>query len=80
MPRENAEARGRRLLVEGRLVVRRVDEHEIQATNPRRLGGAPYHRLPPRRLVLPVYPARTRCAHLVALLLVVLRPGGAPRA
>jgi uncharacterized Zn finger protein len=70
--RENAEAKGRRYLVEGRLTVERVDAAEIRATC-RGSGGV--HRLGWRQDSGWLYtcPARGRCSHLVALQLVVVR-------
>jgi uncharacterized Zn finger protein len=74
MPRENARDRGRRLVAEGRLVIRRVNEEEILAVC--RGDSGEVHELG-------YYPnggwwcdcvARTRCAHLVALMLVVVTP------
>ncbi len=70
--RENAEAKGRRYIVEGRLRILMVKGGRAFAEC--RGNGAVYH---------PCYignrwrcdcPARTRCAHLVALQLVVDAP------
>lgn len=74
MPRENAQAKGRRYLLDGRLFVRYVGPHGIRATC--RGQGEVYQLGWERR---PGWfcscPARTRCAHLVALQLVTSEPG-----
>lgn len=74
--RESAEAKGRRYLAEGRLLVERVVGNHVVATC--RGGGAVY-RLgfdPARREWRCTCPARSRCAHLIALQLVVQAAGG----
>lgn len=74
MIRENAYDRGMRLLAEHRLRVHRVDEHTIEATcrgdtgETRRLGYRP-------GLWWCDCPARSQCAHLLALWAVTTRPG-----
>jgi uncharacterized Zn finger protein len=71
--RENAEARGRRYLVEGRLVVRLVDGRRNVAEV---RGSGEVHRVEyqPGGWSCSC-PALSRCAHLVALQLVTVRPG-----
>lgn len=70
MPRESVEQKGRRYLAEGRLIVKRVGEGSIAALC--RGGGSLY------RLGFDGHewhcdcPARTRCAHLTALMLVTV--------
>ena len=75
MPRENTHVKGRRLLVEGRLEVQRIDARSVSARC-RGDSGELYK--------LGYYeeggwyctcPARARCSHLTALMLVALRPG-----
>ncbi|MGD0167099.1 MAG: hypothetical protein ABSC51_07415 [Gaiellaceae bacterium] len=72
MPRENAEIKGRRLLVEGRLAIRRADSGGIVA-DCRGDSGAVYRvtydaRVREWRCTCP---ALSRCSHLHALMLVV---------
>lgn len=70
--RENAEAKGRRYLTEGRLTLHRVDDNSAVATC---RGDGQLYRcgLDPTWEWWCNCPARTdRCAHLVALRLVVL--------
>ena len=77
MPRESAEAKGRRLLVEGRLVVQLVDGRKIVAAcrgdsgEVYRLGFDPRTRS--WRCTCPALTAA--CSHLIALRLVTLKPG-----
>jgi hypothetical protein len=66
---ESAYEKGRRYLVEGRLVVTRVDGDEIRATC--RGGGTAYALGHTAGRWFCGCPARTTCAHLVALQLVV---------
>ena len=68
MPRENAEAKGRRYLVEGRLVVERVAGDTIRAHC--RGGGAVYKLGLERGEWFCSCPALGLCSHLVALQLV----------
>jgi uncharacterized Zn finger protein len=70
--RESAEAKGRRYVTEGRLVVRLVDGHQIEAEC---RGSGEVYRLGYR----PgswwcECPAVGRCSHLVALQLVCVSP------
>ncbi|HEX5937153.1 MAG TPA: hypothetical protein VFZ75_05615 [Actinomycetota bacterium] len=74
MPREGARDRGRRLLAEGRLVLRRVDEREIRALCRGDSGDAHELGFLPDAGWYCSCAARTRCAHLVALMLVVTVP------
>jgi uncharacterized Zn finger protein len=72
--RESAAVKGRRYLTEGRLTVERVDG-EIVAAACKGDSGAVY-RLgfdPARQDWHCTCPARTRCSHLVALMLVTVR-------
>lgn len=75
MPREDVHVKGRRLLVEGRLELRRIDARSVSARC-RGDSGELYK--------LGYYeegrwycacPARSRCSHLTALMLCVLKPG-----
>ncbi len=68
MTRENAEAKGRRYVAEGRLCVREVTGDRISATC--RGTGATHDVACVRGRWLCSCPARSRCAHLVALQLV----------
>lgn len=68
MPRENAQTKGRRYLVEGRLVVSHVTGGEIRARC--RGNGAVYELGLDRGAWRCDCPALTTCAHLVALQLV----------
>lgn len=72
MPRENAEAKGRRYVTEGRLLVRLVGPHGIRAIC--RGGGELYHVGYERGGWYCECPALGRCSHLVALQLVTIRP------
>ena len=68
--RENADAKGRRYIVEGRLTVRSVTPDEVIAVCK---GSGQLHALGWRRqsgLWWCTCEARTRCSHLVALQLV----------
>jgi uncharacterized Zn finger protein len=71
--RENAAARGRRYLAEGRLVVARVDEKAIVATC---RGSGEVHDVTwfSGRGWACTCPARGTCSHLVALQLVTAVP------
>jgi uncharacterized Zn finger protein len=70
--RENAEAKGRRYLAEGRLTVEWVDDVEVRATC---LGAGEVYRMgyTPGGWWCDC-PALGRCAHLVAIQLVAVRP------
>lgn len=71
MTRESAHDRGRRLLVEGRLILDYVDGSDIRATC--RGDSGEIHRLGHSGGTWwCTCPARTRCAHTVALQLVVV--------
>jgi hypothetical protein len=70
-PREDAAAKGRRYLAEGRLVVRAVDEIAGTVRAACRGDGAVYALGRDRGGWFCSCPARGRCAHLVALGLVV---------
>lgn len=74
--REPARDRGRRLVAEARLVLRRVDETEILALcrgDSGEMHELGYH---PRGGWWCSCEARTQCAHLYALQLVTIAPGG----
>jgi uncharacterized Zn finger protein len=72
MPRENAEAKGRRYLVEGRVTVLEVDTDRISA-RVRGDGQVWWCGWNPGQRWWCRCPARTdRCAHLTALRLVTL--------
>ncbi len=74
--RENARDRGRRLVSEGRLVVRRVDTSEIVAAC--RGDSGEIYRLGYRDARWWCEcPAKTQCGHLYALQLVCVGPVGA---
>ena len=76
MTREDAASKGRRYLTEGRLLVRRVDKQAIDARC-RGDSGEVYELGADAGGWACTCPARTdRCAHLLALKLVVLRPFG----
>jgi hypothetical protein len=76
VPRETARERGRRLLAEGRLVVRRIDTSEITAVC--RGDSGAIHRLGYRSSRWWCEcEARTQCGHLYALQLVTIAPVGA---
>lgn len=75
--RENAAAKARRYLVEGRVLVERVDRHLVIATA---RGDGAVHRCTwtPARGWSCSCPARGRCCHLLAVGLVTavdLEPG-----
>jgi uncharacterized Zn finger protein len=72
MPRESAEAKGRRYLTDGRLIITRVDETGVTATC--RGMGEVYNVSYRRGGWMCECPARGRCAHLVALMLVTVAP------
>jgi uncharacterized Zn finger protein len=75
MPPENAEAKGRRYLLEGRLHVRAVTDRHIAATC--RGDGEIYYLSGDEQGWSCSCPAATlRCSHLVALRLVTIRPLG----
>jgi hypothetical protein len=74
--REDARARGRRLVAEGRLILRRVDETQIRAVcrgDSGELHELGYH---PRGGWWCNCAAWTQCGHLYALQLVTIAPGG----
>jgi uncharacterized Zn finger protein len=70
--RESAETKGRRYLLEGRLLVERVDSHGIAATC--RGNGATYRLGYNGTAWGCTCPARGVCAHLVAVRLVTVAP------
>ncbi len=67
--RESVEVKGRRYLTEGRLRIRSVQGDEVQAIA--RGNGHLYRLGHDERGYFCDCPARSRCAHLVALQLVV---------
>lgn len=74
--RESARDRGRRLVAEARLILRRVDDVEILALcrgDSGRMHELGYH---PSGGWWCDCEARTTCGHLVALQLVTIAPGG----
>lgn len=76
MPREDYRTKAVRYLGEGRLTVRRAGDSSIVATC--RGDSAEVYRVEFAEGVWScTCPARSRCAHLQALMLVTLRPGGA---
>jgi hypothetical protein len=72
--RENAAVKGRRYLVEGRLLVTHVEGPRIEASC--RGEGAVYKLGFASGRWRCSCPARSRCAHLVALQLVTVAPNG----
>ncbi len=73
--RETSEQKGRRYVIEGRLIVERVDDRSVVASC---RGSDTAYRLdfdPAGQAWRCTCPARGRCAHLVALQLVTRRPG-----
>jgi hypothetical protein len=74
--REDAAARGRRLVAEGRLVIRRVDQNEVAAVCRGDSGEVHALGFSPDREWWCSCPAMRRCGHLVALQLVTLTPIG----
>jgi hypothetical protein len=70
--RENVQAKGRRYLTEGRLIVERVDAAGIRAIC--RGMGAVYTLGYENERWYCICPARDTCAHLTALQLVTRRP------
>jgi uncharacterized Zn finger protein len=75
--RENAATKGRRLLTEGRLIVYAVDRHRI-AARCRGDSAEVYDVTYERGGWACSCPALGRCAHLVALMLVTVRPRNEP--
>lgn len=73
MPRENAHDKGRRLLTEGRLVVTAVSERHVSARC-RDDSGEIYTLAADHRGYSCSCPAIGQCSHLVALMLVTLKP------
>ena len=71
--RENAEAKGRRYLLEGRLVIEQVNSRQVVASC--RGAGRVYQVTCRRGAWACTCPALGRCAHLVALQLVTNAPG-----
>jgi uncharacterized Zn finger protein len=71
--RENAATKGRRYVTEGRLTVRAISPGTTEATC-RGDSGVVYTLGFDARRDYCDCPARGRCAHLVALLLVTLHP------
>lgn len=76
MPREDAAAKGRRLLTEGRLTVERLDAGGLIVARCRGDSGAVYSLGfdPIKRQWRCTCPARTNCSHLRALQLVTVAP------
>lgn len=75
MPREDAWSKGRRLLVEGRLIVRSAGPQGIRALC--RGDSGEFYRLGYRPGSWYCdCPCPSRCSHLHALMLVTVRPGG----
>ncbi len=75
--RENAALKARRLLVEGRLVVRRIDDGAIEATvrgDSARIYRVGFDAIHNRWWC--TCPAVGRCSHCAALMLVTLEPIG----
>ncbi len=73
MPREDAQSKGRRYVLEGRVQVYRVDDRVVRATV--RGQGEVYRcGFDPGDGWWCACPARTRCCHLVSLQLVVVAP------
>jgi uncharacterized Zn finger protein len=70
--RENAAAKGRRLLTEGRLIVEEVSNDLVSATC-RGDSGAIYHVGHDENSWTCTCEAKGRCSHLVALMLVCVR-------
>lgn len=75
MPREDYLAKASRYLAQGRLQVRTIDPAEIRATC-RGDSGEVYALSFRRGGWYCDCPAKTRCAHMQALMLVALRPTG----
>ena len=73
MPRENAALKARRLLTEGRLVVKIANERVIAATV-RGDSGEVYRVGADPGDWYCSCPALSRCSHIQALMLVTLRP------
>ena len=73
MPREGSHQKGRRLLVESRLIVKAVTERHVSARC-RGDGGEVYTLAADSAGWSYSCPARGTCSHLVALRLVVLQP------
>lgn len=71
--RENAESKGRRYLAEGRVTIAHAGPDGIRATV--RGNGEFYEVAYERGDWSCTCPAVGRCAHLVALMLVTVRPG-----
>ena len=78
MTRENAYDRGRRLLIEGRLIINRVDETHVEALVRGDHGEVWRCGYKPGEWFCDC-PARTWCSHLYAVALVTVRPGNNPR-
>jgi hypothetical protein len=76
VPREDSFAKGRHLLVEGRLLIRRVDDSTVLAEC-RGDSGEIYALTSDQERWTCSCPAVERCSHAVALRLVVVRPTGA---
>lgn len=69
--RENAATKGRRYVAEGRLTLRELDEHAGVVMGDCRGDGATYVVGRDERGWFCSCPAKTRCAHMVAVGLVV---------
>jgi uncharacterized Zn finger protein len=76
MPRENAEAKGRRYLVEGRVYVQQVNGHHVLA---RVRGSGEMHTVTGDAWGWRcTCPARGTCSHLVAVQLIAVKPRRTP--
>lgn len=73
--RESAHVKGRRLLVEGRLIVTKVDGDNIRSSC-RGDSGEVYRQAHHAGQWWCSCPAKTRCSHVVALQLVTVRNRG----
>jgi uncharacterized Zn finger protein len=76
VPRENARTKGERYLVSGRLTVVFVDADRVEALC-KGDSGHTYHVSHEHGIWSCTCPARGRCAHLVAAMRVLSRPGSA---
>lgn len=69
MPRENAQAKARRYLTEGRITLTHVDQHTARAVI--RGDGSHHHVTVTGPTWTCTCPARTRCSHQIAVGLVI---------
>ena len=74
MTRENALSKGERYLLSGRLTIRLVTPERIEA-HVKGDSGHTYRVIHDAGMWSCSCPAKTRCAHLIALKRVVTRPG-----